>query len=62
VWILFVIAIIHGNVVVDNKPFDSQVACEAAKAVVMKGVTEMDPGNAKLSMTCFEPKPIGRVA
>lgn len=59
-WILFVIAIINGQMVADYSPhpFKDQATCEAAKAEMTKALVAKYP-TAQGSLTCFQAKPIG---
>lgn len=60
-WVLFAIILINGHLQTDQASFKSQADCEAAKATITKAI--IADGHADgVSLTCFKPEPLGKLA
>lgn len=65
-WVLFAVMLLtgtgsDGKPIINAEPFKSQAECEAAKAKVTELIIAKYP-TAEASLTCFEAKPIGKLA
>jgi hypothetical protein len=65
-WVLFAVMILTGTAqdgkpIINAEPFKTQAECEAAKSKVTEALIAKYP-TAEASLTCFEAKPIGKLA
>lgn len=63
-WMLFALLLLSDSKtgpMLDMKAFHSQAECEAAKPAIIKAVIEKYP-TAEVSLTCFKPEPLSKVA